>query len=227
MKSKPKIPPSISQETQKTYNLSMKESISTLFRNKAYILLLISFTCTNGFYNFYPVIIENYLHNYSITSEKISYIFIFTLTGGLFGSFALSYVVDRLRIYKFPCIILNGLMIFSFSVFTALLEIYNNHHHDLDVFVLITCSIFYGFCLMSLFTVSIDFSAELTYPIGESISIAMMNIFSQTAGAASTYVVDYFLKNLTEYKLLPNLYSLSLFVISLLALLLIKGKLVN
>ncbi len=224
MKSKPKIPPSLSQQTQKSYNLSIKDSLTNLFNNNSYILLLISFTCTNGFYNFYPVIINDYLSNYFINQTAISYIFIFTLTGGLFGTFTLSIIVDRLRIYKFPCLIMNGLMIFSFSISTALLEMFNDTHENLDTFILIICSTFYGFCLMSLYTLHIDFACELTYPIGESISIATMHVFSQTAGAASTFLVNYFLTSYERYRFLPNFFSIGLFVISMFALFFIKGN---
>jgi len=224
MKSKPKIPPSLSQQTQKSFNFSIKKSIANIFKNTSFILLLISFICTNGFYNFYPVIINDYLNVYFIDQKEISYIFIFCLTGGCFGIFVMSIIVDSLRIYKFPCLILNGLMIFSFSIFTALLEMFNENNENIQAFILIICSIFYGFSLMSLYTVSIDFACELTFPIGESISIALMHVSSQTAGAASTFLINYFLTSFERYKFLPNLFSIALFVISMVALFFVKGK---
>jgi predicted MFS family arabinose efflux permease len=224
MKSKPRIPPSISQQTQKSYNFSIKNSIAKIFKNTSFILLLISFICINGFYNFYPVIINDYLNVYFINQKEISYIFIFCLTGGFIGTFVMSFIVDSLRIYKFPCLILNGLMIFSFSIFTALLEMFNDTNENLQAFILIICSIFYGFSLMSLYTLSIDFACELTFPIGESISISLMHVSSQTAGAASTFLINYFLTTFQRYKFLPNVFSIGLFVISMVALFFIKGK---
>ncbi len=224
MKSKPNIPPSLSQQTILIFDLGLKESLVKLYNNKAFILLAISFACTNGFYNFYPVIINNYLSVYFIESKVISYIFVITLTGGLIGSFIISYLIDKYRIYKFPTIILNILMIFSYGLFTILLEIYNAESPGLNLFILILCCIFYGFCLMSIYSVCLDFGCELTYPVGESISLAIFHLFSQLSGSISTYIEDYFMTEMKGIKYLPNVYCLILFIISLFCIFIVQGN---
>lgn len=229
MKSKPDIPPSVSQQNQKEYDYTLFESVQKCINRKSFVFLLCSFTCTNGFYYFYPVIITDYLKNYNISFFTTSYLVIVSCLGGLVGLIVLSILVDIKRMYRLPSLFLNFIMISVFIFITFFMEYFKveeNNKNLFNVLLLISFGL-YGFCLIPLFSIAMDFACELTYPVGESVSSGLMYSSSHLLGFLSTFLIDFFLTQFKEYKFLPNLYSIMLFAISLIFVCLSKDNLIR
>ena len=95
MKTKPNVPPSISAQTQRDYNYSVRESIVNLFNNKSFICVLISYSNIFGFYVLYFVTANNYYSIFGIDSKSISYLICLSNFSGIFGSLIFSYLVIK------------------------------------------------------------------------------------------------------------------------------------
>jgi Na+/melibiose symporter-like transporter len=222
-KSRPKIPPSISQQNIQQYNITLRGSLKMIFRNYSFISLLISFACINGFYLFYSITINDYLEVYFISDSMTSYLIIGSFLGGIVGSIILSILVDRIRTYKIMFIILNSLVVLLFALLLTFFEIFNLHEDKLDHVWLIAGFALYGLFMMPLISISMDLVCELTFPVRESIPLGIILSASHLTGLFSTFLIDVVFLKYDLPKYLPNLYSLGLLFISLISLILFKG----
>lgn len=222
MKSKPKIPPSVSKQNQNLFQMDVKESLVKLFKNKSFICLLISFICINSFFQFYPVVIVDIFSLYDLEITTTSYLLITALLGGVVGNFFYSWIVDHLRKYRIIFIVLSLVNLITFTLLALLLELLGIQKGNYKVLYFIGCGI-YGSCIIPLFSIAYDFAHELTYPIGESVSSGMMLSFSTVLAIISTYLIDFFIKNYKDYRYLSKIYVITLFIIATVSLILLKG----
>ena len=220
MKTKPNVPPSISAQTQREYNYSIKESIKQLFDNKCFVCILISYSTIFGFYVLYFVTANNYYTVFGIESKTISYLICLSNFTGIIGSLIFSYLVDRVRYYKKLFVTFNSIIVIIFFYMMIYLETYFSKD---NIIILYICFGLYGFCLIPLYSITLDFVCELTYPIGESFSIGILRAAGQVVGFLSSFFIDLFLENLSEYKYVTNVFCITLFIISLISLILLKG----
>ena len=112
-KNKPDIPPSPSQcedsrqslvQNKENQNLSLKESLKMLFKNKRFIYLLISTLCIIGYYNIMGTIINPLFELYSINGKKSSIIFFISNILGMVSSVIISKIVDKTNQFKLAMI---------------------------------------------------------------------------------------------------------------------------
>jgi FLVCR family feline leukemia virus subgroup C receptor-related protein len=221
MKANPNIPPSLSQQIKKDYNYSFISSLSKLFKNKNFVLLLISFSCIYGFYFYFNITINSLYSLYTIDTTTISYLVAVLTCTGLISSLVFSYLVDRVRKYKIFCIILNIILITAFAGLAVFLEIYIERD---NIFIVYIGSGVLGACLMPLYSISLDYSSELTYPVGESLCIGILISFGQVIGLASSFILDYFIHKESDKKYLSNIYTGVLFLVSLICLIFMNGN---
>jgi Na+/melibiose symporter-like transporter len=222
MRTRPRVPPSISsQKFNEIINHGdLIENMKSLFNNKSFICMLISYSAINGYYFIYFVTANNYYSIYDIDQTTVSYLLCISNICGLICSILFSLVIDNIRHYKKIFVTLNSFLLVVFIFMTIYFEtIYTKD----NIIILYICFGLFGTCLIPLYSIALDFVSEITYPIGESFSIGTIRSTAHIVGFISTYIIQILLEHLTEYKYLPHIYSISLFVISLIALGVLKG----
>jgi len=156
-----------------------------MFRNKNFILLLISFTCILGYFNLYGTILNELFTKYSLSEKEMSLIGGFANCLALIGVLLISALIDKYKKYRISFLILNTIGIFSHIGMTLALEYIKN-----NLFLYIT--VLWSLCSISIlpiYTCSMDFVCELTYPVGESISGGLIMISSQISGIISVKII--------------------------------------
>lgn len=155
-----------------------------MFGNKNFILLLFSFSCILGYFNLYGTILNELFTRYSLTEWEMSMIGGFANILALIGVLTISAVIDKYKKYKISFIILNTIGIISHIGMTFCLE-----YLEKNLFVYI--SILWSICsiaILPIYTCSMDFVCEITYPVGESISGGFIMTCTQISGIISVIV---------------------------------------
>ncbi len=156
-----------------------------LFKNNDYLKLSISTTLILGFFNVYIVIINRYFSYYGLTTKEISIISSTSYAAGVVGAIFLSLIADRTKRYKSELVTLNSILFLNQLVMTVMMEFYKGH---VVYFVLtLVCYAITGFTILSIITISIDYVCEITYPIGESISVGLIISNSRILGFIAVY----------------------------------------
>lgn len=152
-----------------------------MFRNKNFILLLISFTCILGYFNLYGTILNELFTKYSLSELEMSMIGGFANILALVAVLTISVLIDKYKKYRTSFIILNTIGIISHIGMTLALEYITN---NLVIYVAILWSIC-SVAILPIYTCSMDFVCELTYPVGESISGGFIMTCTQISGIIS------------------------------------------
>ena len=76
-----------------------------------------------------------------------------------------------------------------------------------------------------IYTTSMDYVIELTYPVGESISEGIIMTGNQLFGVVGTLICDFFMEYVKGIRYLPHLFFIFLILISFICVLLIKEEL--
>ena len=148
-----------------------------MFKNKNFIKILICVFCILGFFNLYGTILNELLTRYGYSEKETS------LVGGaanfiaLFGVYTISILIDKYKKYKLSFIILNILGLISHIFFCLQLEFLEKN----AIFLLIIWS-FTSSATLPIYTCSMDFVCEITYPVGETISGGLIMTATQISG---------------------------------------------
>lgn len=176
MKSKPAIPPSNSQNNYESPPI--KECIRILFKNKSFIILLINFSLIMSFFNLYGTISNTLLSMYHLSDQQISIIVGVANIIGIVGTLIVSYIVDLYKNYKLIFIILNLFGIVSHGISSLGIELYEEYAFT----ILLICQILVYCSILPIYTCSMDFVCEITYPVGETISGGIIMSCNQIFG---------------------------------------------
>ena len=160
MKEKPEIPPSNSQYNK--IELSFKDSVKFLLKNKNFRSLLLCTTGIVGYFNVYGTVINEVFDSYGITPSQTSILGAVANISGIIGSIIVSIIVDKIRAYKKIFLIINGMSVIFHFALTLFVELYQDSAFNtlLILWTLITM------CIIPIFSISMDFVCELTYPVG-------------------------------------------------------------
>ncbi len=159
-KEKPHIPPALSQMNK--IKIQFCESIKILFRNKSFIMLLICSSSTIAFFCVYGTVLNLVFDQYKITSNQTSMLGTLANISGLLGSLIMGLIVDKFKIYKKMLLCLVGLCMTLHFLMTLLIELFNA---DAYYYLLVFWTLI-NFCVVPVYTITMDFVCELTYPIG-------------------------------------------------------------
>lgn len=176
IRSKPKIPPSISQSNYESPPIW--QCMKLMFSNKGFITLLVMFTCILTYLNVYGTIINEYFSRYGLLDSQTSYISAIANLIGILGSISVSILIDKFKNYRKTLLSLSILGMFSHLLMTILLEFYEKYALIILLILWTLCS----FSIVPIFTCSMDFVVELTYPVGESISGGLIMMVNQITG---------------------------------------------
>ena len=136
-----------------------------------------------------------------------------------------SYILDKTKKFRFILLICNLCALIIMILFTFLLEFVKN----LDVifaFSILLYSSLVGF-LITIHTNGMDYVCELTYPVGESQSGGIIMSMNQIFGIGLTYLGQFFIDDIKEYKYMTNILTCITLLISLITLWFIKDKLLR
>ena len=221
MRNKPKIPVSNSQKDYKSPPL--KESLKLLFKNKNFVLFLVCATCIVGFFNIYGTILNPYLALYNVKDDEASYTSAAANGFGIVTCLIVSCILDSTKKFKPMMIILNICGLISMIILTVLLEFVEK-----NVFVL--CIILFTFIIgfvTPIYTTGMDYVAEMTYPVGESISGGLIMCFNQIFGIIGILIADAFIDKVGDKRYLTNIMSIIIFTISIISIFFIEERLLR
>ena len=235
-KNKPDIPPSPSQcedsrqslvQNKENQNLSLKESLKMLFKNKRFIYLLISTLCIIGYYNIMGTIINPLFELYSINGKKSSIIFFISNILGMISSVIISKIVDKTNQFKLAMISLCVSGTVFEILLTVFLELFKDNKERTTIEFIIGLIIYSLVTIMVIpfYTIGMNYACEITYPVGESINGGIMMSVSQISGIGGTFLCDYFISNYPEKKWITNLILSSFFGIACIFVFLFDDKL--
>ncbi|KAJ6666915.1 hypothetical protein lerEdw1_018917 [Lerista edwardsae] len=203
-KEKPKYPPSQSQVallevSAKDY--SYKQSIINLFRNKAFVLLLISYgIMTGAFYSVSTLLNQMIVKHYEGEEVNAGRIGLTLVVAGMVGSIICGVWLDCTKTYKQTTLIVYVLSFVGMVAFTFTLDC----GHLVVVFV--TAGVL-GFFMTGYLPLGFEFAVEITYPESEGTSSGLLNASAQIFGIIFTLIQG---KLTTDYN--PRAGNIFLFV---------------
>ncbi|KAG9347546.1 hypothetical protein JZ751_005114 [Albula glossodonta] len=202
IKDRPPLPPSQAQAVLPdgpSEDYSYKQSIISLFRNKPFILLLLSY-------------------GHSTQGEELNAgrIGLTLVVAGMVGSIICGLWLDYTKTYKMTTLIVYILSFIGMVVFTFTLDL----GHLILVFF--TAGVL-GFFMTGYLPLGFEFGVEITYPESEGTSSGLLNAFAQIFGIIFTLIQG---KLTTDYTpLVGNLFLCAWIFVGIILTALIKSEL--
>lgn len=222
-KEKPKYSPSKSQQQKE--KMSLGESLKNLFKNKNFMFLFISSSFSMGYYNLYGTILSQLLYKYNVKESFSSTLSSVSNLCGIIFCFVVSVIIDKVKKYKIIFIILIICDLVFLVIITTVLETISSQS------VINTMSfIFYTLiitALMPYYSIVMDFSCEISYPVGESISNGLIMSSAQIIGIITILLCGKLMNTFSTIKYLSNVVGIGMFLISLICLCFVKDDLIR
>ncbi|XP_019963407.2 heme transporter FLVCR1 [Paralichthys olivaceus] len=220
IKDRPPLPPSPAQAVlpdSPPEDYSYKQSILNLIKNKAFVLLLISYGIMTGcFYSVSTLLnqmIMTYYENQELNAGRIG---LTLVVAGMVGSILCGLWLDHTKTYKMTTLIVYILSFLGMVVFTFTLDLNSIY------LVFFTAGVL-GFFMTGYLPLGFEFGVEITYPEPEGTSSGLLNAFAQIFGIIFTLIQG---KLTTDYNpLAGNLFLCSWILLGILLTALIKSEL--
>uniref|UniRef100_A0A8D3D6R8 Choline/ethanolamine transporter FLVCR1 n=1 Tax=Scophthalmus maximus TaxID=52904 RepID=A0A8D3D6R8_SCOMX len=218
VKDRPPLPPSRAQAVlpdtpQEDY--SYKQSIVNLMKNKAFILLLVSYgILTGSFYSVSTLLNQMIMSCYEeLNAGRIG---LTLVVAGMVGSILCGLWLDHTKMYKITTLIVYVLSFLGMVVFTFTLDLDKIH------LVFVTAGVL-GFFMTGYLPLGFEFGVEITYPESEGTSSGLLNAFAQIFGIIFTLIQG---KLTTDHNpLVGNLFLCAWIFLGILLTALIKSEL--
>ncbi|KAJ8396151.1 hypothetical protein AAFF_G00020180 [Aldrovandia affinis] len=185
IKDRPPLPPSQAQAVLPDCppeDYSYKQSIVNLFRNKAFLLLLVSYgILTGSFYSVSTILNQMIMAHYVGAGVNAGRIGLTLVVAGMVGSIICGLWLDYTKTYKMTTLIVYILSFIGMMVFTFTLDL----GHLMVVFF--TAGVL-GFFMTGYLPLGFEFGVEITYPEAEGTSSGLLNAFAQIFGILFTLI---------------------------------------
>ncbi|XP_077408814.1 choline/ethanolamine transporter FLVCR1 isoform X1 [Vanacampus margaritifer] len=185
MKDRPPLPPSQAQAVLPEGpppDYSYRRSIVNLMKNKAFILLLISYGITTGsFYSVSTILNQMIMACYENQELNAGRIGLTLVVAGMVGSILCGLWLDHTKTYKMTTLLVNCLTFVSMLIFTFTLDLNN-------IYVVFFTGGLLGFFMTGYLPVGFEFGVEITYPESEGTSSGLLNTSAQTFGILFTLI---------------------------------------
>uniref|UniRef100_A0A1A8IZV6 Choline/ethanolamine transporter FLVCR1 n=2 Tax=Nothobranchius kuhntae TaxID=321403 RepID=A0A1A8IZV6_NOTKU len=184
---RPPLPPSPAQAALPGVPLesySYKQSIINLIKNRAFVLLLISYgILTGSFYSVSTLLNQIILDCFKNQNQELNAgrIGLTLVVAGMFGSILCGWWLDRTKTYKITTLIVYILSFLGMLAFTFTLDLNNIH------VVFVTAGVL-GFFMTGYLPLGFEFGVEITYPESEGTSSGLLNAFAQIFGIIFTLI---------------------------------------
>jgi Na+/melibiose symporter-like transporter len=215
-RSKPKIPPSNSQNDYQSPPLMI--CLKMMLKNKSFLLLLLNFTCVLTYLNVYGTILNECFGRYNFADQQTSTIGVIANAISIIGSLGASMIIDKLKNYKTVQIFMNFAGLISHITMSIILETVPANNSFVIIIIL------WSICntsIITTYTSCMDLVIEITYPVGESISGGFIMMVNQITGIFFIIFSDYLMDNFKE-RYLPNILCGVLYIISLFSIFTMK-----
>uniref|UniRef100_A0A667YJ13 Choline/ethanolamine transporter FLVCR1 n=1 Tax=Myripristis murdjan TaxID=586833 RepID=A0A667YJ13_9TELE len=218
IKDRPALPPSQAQAVlldSPAENYSYVQSIVNLFRNKAFVLLLISYgIMTGSFYSVSTLLNQMIMACYEeLNAGRIG---LTLVIAGMIGSIICGLWLDHTKTYKMTTLVVYILSFLGMIVFTFTLDLNNIY------LVFFTAGVL-GFFMTGYLPLGFEFGVEITYPEPEGTSSGLLNAFAQIFGIIFTLIQDKLTSNYNP--LAGNLFLCAWIFVGILLTALIKSEL--
>ncbi|KAM6991847.1 choline/ethanolamine transporter FLVCR1 [Tautogolabrus adspersus] len=181
----PPLPPSHAQAVLPDCppeDYSYKQSIVNLAKNKAFVLLLISYgIMTGSFYSVSTLLNQMILACYENQELNAGRIGLTLVVAGMVGSILCGFWLDHTKAYKITTLIVYILSFLGMVVFTFTLDLNNIY------LVFFTAGVL-GFFMTGYLPLGFEFGVEVTYPESEGTSSGLLNAFAQIFGIIFTLI---------------------------------------
>lgn len=220
IKDRPPVPPSQAQAVLSdcsSEDYSYKRSIFNLFKNKAFVFLLISYgIMTGSFYSVSTLLNQMIMDCYENQELNAGRIGLTLVVSGMVGSILCGLWLDYSKTYKMTTLIVYVLSFIGMVVFTFTLDLDNIY------LVFFTAGVL-GFFMTGYLPLGFEFGVEITYPESEGTSSGLLNAFAQIFGIIFTLIQG---RLTTDYNpLAGNLFLCAWMVLGILLTALIKSEL--
>uniref|UniRef100_A0A8C2Z9L6 Choline/ethanolamine transporter FLVCR1 n=1 Tax=Cyclopterus lumpus TaxID=8103 RepID=A0A8C2Z9L6_CYCLU len=174
IKDRPLLPPSHAQAvlpSSPTEEYSYKQSIVNLMKNKAFVLLLVTYgIMTGSYYSVSTLLNQMIMACYEeLNAGRIG---LTLVVAGMVGSILCGVWLDQTKMYKMTTLIVYGLSFLGMLVFTFTLDL------DNIILVFFTAGAL-GFFMTGYLPLGFEFGVEITYPESEGTSSGLLNAFAQ------------------------------------------------
>ncbi|XP_019727019.1 choline/ethanolamine transporter FLVCR1 [Hippocampus comes] len=185
MKDRPPLPPSQAQAVLPEgppEDYSYRQSIINLMKNKAFVLLLISYGITTGcFYSVSTILNQMIMTCYENEELNAGRIGLTLVVAGMVGSILCGLWLDHTKTYKMTTLLVNCLTLVSMVIFTFTLNLNN-------IYVVFFTGGLLGFFMTGYLPVGFEFAVEITYPESEGTSSGLLNTSAQIFGIIFTLI---------------------------------------
>uniref|UniRef100_UPI0037E8945B heme transporter FLVCR1 n=1 Tax=Semicossyphus pulcher TaxID=241346 RepID=UPI0037E8945B len=185
IKDRPPLPPSHAQAIlpdTPPEDYSYRQSILNLARNKAFVLLLISYgIMTGSFYSVSTLLNQMIMACYENQELNAGKIGLTLVVAGMGGSILCGLWLDHTKTYKITTLIVYILSFLGMVVFTFTLDLKNIQ------LVFFTAGVL-GFFMTGYLPLGFEFGVEITYPESEGTSSGLLNAFAQIFGIIFTLI---------------------------------------
>ncbi|KAF1376965.1 hypothetical protein PFLUV_G00216980 [Perca fluviatilis] len=220
IKDRPLLPPSHSQAvlpSSLSEDYSYKQSIFNLMKNKAFVLLLVSYgIMTGSFYSVSTLLNQMIMSCYENQELNAGRIGLTLVVAGMVGSIFCGLWLDHTKTYKMTTLIVYGLSFLGMVVFTFTLDLNN-------IYLVFVTAGALGFFMTGYLPLGFEFGVEITYPESEGTSSGLLNAFAQLFGIIFTLIQG---KLTTDYNpLIGNIFLCAWIFLGILLTALIKSEL--
>ncbi|XP_026312475.1 feline leukemia virus subgroup C receptor-related protein 1 [Piliocolobus tephrosceles] len=182
-KEKPRYPPSQAQaalQDSPPEEYSYKKSIRNLFKNIAFVLLLITYgIMTGAFYSVSTLLNQMILTHYEREEVNAGRIGLTLVVAGMVGSILCGLWLDYTKTYKQTTLIVYILSFIGMVIFTFTLDL------GYIIIVFVTGGVL-GFFMTGYLPLGFEFAVEITYPESEGTSSGLLNASAQIFGILFT-----------------------------------------
>ncbi|XP_040016953.2 choline/ethanolamine transporter FLVCR1 [Gasterosteus aculeatus] len=184
IKDRPLRPPSHAQAvlpTSPAEDYSYKQSIVNLMKNKAFVLLLVSYgIMTGSFYSVSTLLNQMIMDCYEEQELNAGRIGLTLVVAGMVGSILCGVWLDQTKMYKMTTLIVYILSFLGMLVFTFTLH--------LSILLVFFTAGALGFFMTGYLPLGFEFGVEITYPESEGTSSGLLNAFAQIFGIIFTLI---------------------------------------
>ncbi|CAK6979357.1 feline leukemia virus subgroup C receptor-related protein 1 [Scomber scombrus] len=184
IKDRPPLPPSQAQAVlpdSPPEDYSYKKSIVNLVKNKAFVLLLVSYgIMTGSFYSVSTLLSQMITAHYENQDLNAGRIGLTLVVAGMVGSILCGLWLDHTKTYKMTTLIVYILSFLGMVVFSCTL--------NLDIYLVFFTAGVLGFFMTGYLPLGFEFGVEITYPESEGTSSGLLNAFAQMFGIIFTLI---------------------------------------
>lgn len=160
LRDKPKVPPSLSSSESNAHHEPFTKALKLILTNPSFLILLIVFGCGLGAFNTLATLLNQILLPNGYNDDEVGAFGASVVVMGIIGSGIFGAFVDWKHKYKL------SLLVTLFFALLALILMITFLQPDRFWVLFVGVSIF-GFCLTPIIPLSLELSAEITFPLKE------------------------------------------------------------